>query len=214
MIRLMVCDDHDMVRTGLMRMLQADEGFEVVGEAASPVQLLERLQRDDGVDVLLLDLSLGAGGVPAGMALIDGLQKARPHIAVLVVSMHDDPELVGRALQAGARGYVTKESPIDVLHEAIRQVSQGRRFLDPHLVEPMIARHARGPGEPWDASLTPREREVLQMLCAGQRVSDIAIALSLSIKTVSTHKIRLMQKLDVTNNADLIKLGMRHGIST
>ena len=97
--------------------------------------------------------------------------------------------------------------------EMIRAVYAGRLYLDPMLVEPVLRQRERSDEEPWNAALTPREREVMQMLCAGQRVSDIAVTLGLSIKTVSTHKVRLMEKLDITNNADLVKLGMRKGLS-
>ena len=127
--------------------------------------------------------------------------------------MHDDAEIVSQALQAGARGFVTKDSSFDVLQEAIVQVHQGRHYLAPNLVEPVVL--GRGPQahQRWDALLTPREREVLVQLCAGRRLSDMAALWGVSIKTVSTHKVRLMEKLKVSNNADLIKLALRHGMA-
>jgi DNA-binding NarL/FixJ family response regulator len=212
MIRLMVCDDHEMVRTALVRALQADERFTVVAEAESAARLLAQLGGEPAIDVLLLDLSLGRDGVAAGLQTIEQVVSRRPDLPVLAVSMHDEPEIVRRVLQAGARGYVTKDSSIDVLQEAILQVVQGRRFLDPNLVEPVVTRAPPPARQSWDAPLTPREREVLTLISAGQRLRDIAIQLGLSVKTVSTHKMRLMQKLDVSNNADLIRFCVEHGV--
>jgi DNA-binding NarL/FixJ family response regulator len=212
MIRLMVCDDHEMVRTALVRALQADARFTVVAEADSAAGLLAQLGGDTAIDVLLLDLSLGRDGVAAGLQTLEQVIARRPELPVLVVSMHDEPEIVRRVLQGGARGYVTKDSSIDVLQEAILQVVQGRRFLDPNLVEPVVTRAAAPARASWDAPLTPREREVLQLISGGQRLRDIAVQLGLSVKTVSTHKMRLMQKLDVTNNADLIRFCVEHGV--
>lgn len=212
MIRLMVCDDHEMVRTALVRALQADSRFTVVAEADSAAQLLSQLGGETAIDVLLLDLSLGRDGVAAGLQMLEQVVGRRPDLPVLAVSMHDEPEIVRRALQTGARGYVTKDSSIDVLQEAILQVVQGRRFLDPNLVEPVVTRAAAPARQSWDSPLTPREREVLQLISAGQRLRDIAIQLGLSVKTVSTHKMRLMQKLDVSNNADLIRFCVEHGV--
>ncbi len=212
MIRLLVCDDHDLVRAGLVRILQSDDRFQVVGEASSRDQLMARLRRAQDVDVLLLDLRLDTPGVAAGIALIEALHATWHNLPIVVVSMHDDAEIVGQALQAGARGFVTKDSSFDVLQEAIVQVHQGRHYLAPCLVEPVVL--GRGPQahQRWDAMLTPREREVLEHLCAGRRLSDMAAGWGVSIKTVSTHKVRLMEKLKVTNNADLIKLALRNGM--
>ena len=212
MIRLMVCDDHDMVRTALVRALQADGRCSVVAEAADGDQLARALEVAPDVDVLLLDLSLGREGVTAGVQAIERSRAARPDLPIVALSMHDEPELVRRVLQAGARGYVTKDSSIDVLQDAISQAYQGRRFLDPNLVEPMAARPPKAAARSWDTLLTPREREVLQLISAGHRLRDIALQLGLSVKTVSTHKMRLMQKLEVANNADLIRFCVEHGV--
>jgi DNA-binding NarL/FixJ family response regulator len=213
MIKLLVCDDHEVVRTALVRVLLSDPLLSVLAEAASREQLLEAIANAPTANLLLLDLNLGAAGVSAGIALIQTVRELPGAPPVLVLSMHGEPEIVSRAITVGARGYVSKASSIDVLQEAIRQVHAGRLYLDPMLVEPVLRQRERPDEEPWNAALTPREREVMQMLCAGQRVSDIATVLGLSIKTVSTHKVRLMEKLDITNNADLIKLGMRQGLA-
>jgi DNA-binding NarL/FixJ family response regulator len=210
MIKLMLCDDHDMVRTGMVRALQTEGQFQVVAEAASADVLLELIVTKVEADVLLLDLNLGGAGLAAGIHLISRVCALNETLPILVVSMHNDPEVVRSALDAGARGYVTKESAFDVLEEAIRNLHQGRRFLDPNLVEPMVMKSRRTLNAPWDAALTKREREVMVMLVSGRRVSEIALNMGLSVKTISTHKIRLMEKLNITNNADLVKLGVLH----
>jgi DNA-binding NarL/FixJ family response regulator len=181
-----------------------------VAEASSATSLLELVKSEVQADVLLLDLNLNNAGLNAGIELIAKVRTASPSLGVLVVSMYDDPEVVRTALQAGASGYVTKDSAITVLEEAIQHVHQGRKFLDPGLVESVIVKARREKNSPWDVALTKREREVLTLLVKGQRVSDIALSMGLSIKTISTHKIRLMEKLNVSNNADLVKLGVIH----
>lgn len=215
MIRLIVCDDHDMVRTALVRVLESNRQFEVVAQACDGLQLLELLTHlpAPDFDVLLLDLTLGAACLRTSIDLINQLLLQMPTLRIVVVSMHTDPDIVKAALQIGALGYVSKGSSIDVLQEAIVHAQRGRRFLDPSLVESIIVKHKVGSPFAWDAVLTNREREVMKLLCNGQRVSDIAQSLCLSIKTVSTHKMRLMEKLSIKNNADLIKLGMSRNLT-
>jgi DNA-binding NarL/FixJ family response regulator len=209
-IRLVLCDDHEMVRTALTRVLEMNHRCQVLAAVASAEELLKLMTKPAiEFDVLLLDLNLGSDRLSAGIDLIHQLLTQKPELQIVVVSMHDDPEIISTALQRGARGYVSKASSVDILHEAIRHVHEGRRFLDPALVGSIVARRALPISNVWDAAaLTRREREVMVMLCAGQRVSEVATALNLSIKTISTHKVRLMEKLNVKNNADLIKLGM------
>jgi DNA-binding NarL/FixJ family response regulator len=223
-IRLVVCDDHELMRVGLVRALTDDPQLSVVAQAKSQAELLQWLDRGEPADVLLLDLSLGAAtgwaggpagvsaGVAAGHDLIRKIHAARRGLAVIVVSMHDDAEVVSHALQAGAKGYVTKSGPLQVLVDAIYQVHQGQHFLAPALVEPYV-HHQHVPQEPWNATLTKREREVLGLICDGKRLSEIATDWGVSIKTVSTHKVRLMEKLNVNSNAALVKLAVRHGLS-
>lgn len=213
MIRLIVCDDHDMVRTSLVRTLESSRQFQVVAQASSGEQLLRLLaQPSTEFDILLLDLSLGSASLAISIDLIVQVLKRQPATRIVVVTMHNEPDIVNAALQSGALGYVSKASSIDVLQEAIAHAHQGRRFLDPNLVEVIVVKRQRD-DIAWDADLTKREREVMARLCNGQRVSDIADALCLSIKTVSTHKIRLMEKLDIKSNADLIKMGISHGLN-
>lgn len=211
MIRLIVCDDHDLVRTALVRALQAEPDLQVVGEAASPASLLRLLTPSPTpvapADVLLLDLSLGDGQATAGLDVLQRVARTHSTLPVLVVSMHDEPGFVAAAQAAGARGYVTKDSPLERLALAIRLVNDGERVFPEGFTDAPPAS-----GGSWDAALTPREREVMRLICNGRRLSDIGTDLGLSIKTVSTHKVRLMEKLGVRSNAELIKLGLLHGV--
>jgi DNA-binding NarL/FixJ family response regulator len=211
MIRLVVCDDHSLMRAGLMAALGKDDRFSIVAEADGRAALLQWLDGGSLADALLLDLSLDGAGVKAGVDLIESVHLARPEMAVIAVSMHADAELVTGAMRAGAKAYVTKDSPLQVLTDAILQVHRGHHYLAPNLVEP-IMRHRQVAPDGWDAALTPREREVFQLICSGKRLSEIATAWGVSIKTISTHKVRLMEKLGATSNAALIKLGVRRGL--
>ncbi len=209
MIRLLVCDDHHLVRASLVYALQQDPRFDVAAQVFDSAQLLTLLGEAPAVDVLLLDLNLDARGAAAGIELIERIQAMRLPLAILVLSVHDDAQIVSRALDAGAKGYVTKDSTLDILQGAIVQVSLGHYFLAPRLIEPMVRPRAPAADSAWDAALTAREREVLRLICSGQRLNSIAAALGVSVKTISTHKARLMVKLNVSSNAELIKLSMR-----
>jgi DNA-binding NarL/FixJ family response regulator len=150
----------------------------------------------------------GASGVP----LIEALRRARPELPIVVLSMHSDGQIVSRALRAGAAGYVAKGSSIAVLVEAIERVAAGGRYIDPALVECVVFDQASMP-MPLHETLSARERQVLSMIVAGLRLGEIADRLHVSAKTVSTHKTRLMQKLRIDNNADLVRYAVENGVA-
>lgn len=212
MTRILICDDHELVRTAIARVLASHSELRIVGQAAQGPELLTLLASDAvAAEVLLLDLNTDSGGVAAGLSLLERVCRLQPALMVVVLSMHAEPEVVDRALRAGARGFVAKGSSMDTLVQAVATVRRGRRYVDPALVDGLILRREQSDG-PWDATLTPREREVMARLCAGERLTQIADALGVSVKTVSTHKMRLMEKLRVGNNAELIRLGHAHGL--
>jgi DNA-binding NarL/FixJ family response regulator len=211
MIRLMVCDDHSLVRAGLVAALRSDSRFSVVAEAENRADVVRWLDGGPQVDVVLMDLSIDAAGVKAGIDLVEAVHRVRATTPIVVVSMHDDAQIVSSAMHAGASAYVTKDSPLQVLADAIVQVDRGYHYLAPSLVAPIV-RQQQAAADGWNATLTPRERQVLQLICSGKRLSDIAADWGVSIKTISTHKARLMEKLDVSSNAALIKLGVRRGL--
>jgi DNA-binding NarL/FixJ family response regulator len=213
MIRLMICDDHDLIRTAFTRLLEVEGRFSVVAQAASREQLLITLpSQARDIDVLLLDLNLKTTDSQEGIDTIRELGRLYPNLPVLVVSGYDEPAIVKAALAAGAHGFVTKGSEFEVLKQAIRHIHLGDKFLDPRVVKAVVSFDASPSKPAWNAELSKREQEVFCLICKGQRVSDIALALNLSVKTISTHKIRLMEKLKVDNNADLIKIGLVHNI--
>ena len=206
MIRLLVADDHEIVRSGLVQLLSMRPGFAVVAEAATAADTLARA-RDPAIDIVLLDLHMpGASGVP----LIEALRRVRPGLPILVLSMHSDGQIVSRALRAGAAGYVAKGSGLAVLAEAIERVAGGGRFIDPALVEGVVFDQA---SMPLHETLSARESQVLAMIVAGLRLGEIADRLHVSAKTVSTHKARLMQKLRIDNNADLVRYAVHNGLT-
>lgn len=212
MTRIVICDDHELVRTAIGRALESNPDLLVVGEASDSRGLVDLLESPDLLpELALLDLNTDGGGVAGGLALVERLARQHPRVQVVVLSMHSEPEVVDRALRAGARGFVAKGSSMDTLVQGLEAIRRGRRYVDPALVEGLILRREQG-DRPWDASLTPREREVMARLCAGERLSQIADSLGLSVKTVGTHKMRLMEKLGVRHNAELIRLGHQHGL--
>lgn len=207
MIRILIADDHNIVRSGLKQIIATDKDLEVVGEAGQGSEVLSKLQQG-GIDLLLTDLSM------PGISALDLISRARaeaPKVPIIVLSMHNESQLVSRVLRAGAAGYVTKSSDPATLLAAIRKVAMGGRFIDPCLVEAIVF------GTPEDAPphaiLSDREYEVLQLLARGLSLAEIGSKLFVSAKTVSTHKARMMQKLDINNNADLVRYALRHGMA-
>jgi DNA-binding NarL/FixJ family response regulator len=208
MTRVVVADDHTLLREGLKQLLRADGDIEVVGEAADGQAVLQQV-RSAEFDVLLLDMSMPG---KSGIELIKQVKSERPRLRVLVLSMHEEQQYAVRAIRAGASGYLTKESAPAQLLTAIRKVAAGGAFISAEVAEQLALGAMPGAERPPHELLSDREYQVLQRLVAGQSVTDIAGELNLSSKTVSTHKARLMEKLGVSNSADLIRYAMRHGL--
>ncbi|TKC81314.1 response regulator transcription factor [Trinickia terrae] len=209
MVNILIADDHAIVRSGLRQILATSSDFTVVGEAGCGAEVLSKLRACPAA-LLVLDMSMP--GV-SGIDLIRRVHSEHPALPILVLSMHNETQVVSRALRAGAAGYLTKDSDPEVLLSAIRKLAAGGRFIDPKLVDAVVfATHADE--APPHEVLSDREFQVLQMLAAGKSISEIADAFSLSAKTVSTHKMRLMQKLDLENNAALIRYAIKHGLTT
>lgn len=199
-VRVALADDHAMVRAGLRRLIEGEAGFEVVGEASDGASALELL-RTHPCDVFMMDLSMPA---PNGPELIGRIRALWPAMSLLVVSMHNSPRLARAALDAGARGFVTKDNDPEVLLWALQRVAAGERFIDPRIRDAVLAE--QGPPPDPLAVLSPREREVMDMLCNGLGNNEIARQLALSEKTVSTHKANILQKLGLHSLPDLVRL--------
>ncbi|KVW47311.1 response regulator transcription factor [Burkholderia ubonensis] len=207
MIRTLIADDHAIVRSGLKQIIATTTGIVVVGEAARGSEVIDKL-RACHVDLLLLDMTMP--GID-GIALIRRVRVEHSSLPILVLSIHNEAQVVSRALRAGATGYVTKDSDPDILLAAMRKLSAGGRFIDPTLVDAVVFETNTEDALPHEL-LSNREFQVLQMLASGQSINEIAESFALSAKTISTHKMRLMQKLNLTNNAELIRYAIKHGI--
>jgi DNA-binding NarL/FixJ family response regulator len=207
MIRILVADDHAIVRGGLRQIIATTGDIAVAAEAAHGSEVVDKL-RVCKVDLLLLDMTMP--GI-SGVDLIRRVRVEHPGLPVLVLSIHDEAQVASRALRSGATGYLTKDSDPDVLIEAIRKLVEGGRFIDPKLVDAMVFDTQRGDVPPHEL-LSNREYQVLTQLAAGRSVNEIADSCSLSAKTISTHKMRLMQRLGLSNNAELFRYALRHGL--
>jgi DNA-binding NarL/FixJ family response regulator len=209
MIRVVIADDHQILREGLKQLLLATGDLEVVGEAADGYEVLQRV-RDLEFDVLLLDMSMPG---KSGVELIKQVKSEKPKLRILVLSMHEEHQYAVRAIRAGASGYLTKEGAAVQLTAALRKVASGGAFITPEVAERLALDAMPHTDGPLHETLSDREFQVFRLLVNGRTVSDIAEQLHLSAKTVSTHKARLMEKLQVDSNAELIHYAVRHRLS-
>jgi DNA-binding NarL/FixJ family response regulator len=206
MTRILIADDHAIVRDGLRRILDGAPGLQVVGEAVNGDEVMARV-RDGGFELLLLDMSMPG---KSGIELIKWVKAARPELAVLVLSMHQEGQYAVRAIRAGASGYVTKESASALLVAAITKVAGGGRYISSGVAEQLALTLRPHAGDLPHQALSDREFEVFGLLVSGGTVSDIAARLHLSAKTVSTHKARILEKMDMESVADLVRYAMAH----
>ena len=210
MIRIVLADDHAIVREGLKRIVGEVPDFQVAGEAADGTQVMTAVRGLD-FDVLVLDLSMPGR---SGMELIKLVKSEKPKLRILVLSMHQEMQYAVRAIKSGASGYLTKESAPAQLEQAIRKIAGGGAYISAEVAEQLAlgAMPGGGGGLPHE-SLSDREFEVFRALVAGDAVSDIAAKLNLSVKTVSTHKANLMQKLGLHNQTELVRYALKHGLT-
>ena len=205
MIRVLIADDHPVVRRGLRQILEEEPDIRVVGEASDAEEALAQF-RSDGYDVVVLDLSMpGVHGVD----LLQQLHEQRPELPILVLSIHPEEQYALRCLKAGARGYIHKQSAGDELVGAIRTVIANRRYLSEALAESLLNEAAPDRRAPHE-SLSTREYQVLTRLAAGRTVTDIAAETKLSVKTVSTYRARMLEKLGVGSNAEATRYALEH----
>lgn len=208
-LRLLLVDDHAVVREGLRRVLEAtDHGWQIA-ERGSGLEALELL-RNERFDLVVVDLSMPGMG---GLELIRRIRALTPQLPVLVLSMHAEEEYALRAFKAGANGYVTKDSAAQELVNAARKVAAGGAYVTASLAERVVLQMNRGADQPFHARLSERELGVMRRIVAGQTISEIAQDLHLSVKTISTHKRRIMDKLELPSTAALIRFGIEHGLA-
>ncbi|MFB4204968.1 Oxygen regulatory protein NreC [wastewater metagenome] len=209
MTRIVVADDHAVVRDGLREMIDAETDFTFVGEAENGAQLLALLGRESA-DVALVDMSMPGR---SGVDLIRQVREERPDVRLLVFSMHSDEQYGVRAVRAGASGYLPKTSRRAEIAEAIRKVAAGGVFLRPELMEKLALGMLGTTERPPHEALSAREYQVFVGLANGRTVSAIADELCVSIKTVSSHKARLMEKMQFDNLAELFRYAFDHGLA-
>ena len=208
MIRIVVADDHAIVREGLKQLLSAASDLSVVGEAENGHEVLARVRALD-FDVLLLDMSMPG---KSGIELIKQVHAEKPKLRILVLSMHEEEQYAVRAIKAGACGYLTKDSASAQIVSAIRKVAGGGAFITDSVAQQLaLGAMPQAEGPPHSA-LSDREFQVFRELVSGKAVSDIAAQLNLSVKTVSTHKARIMQKMNMSNPAELIRYAIHHRV--
>jgi len=207
-LRILIVDDHVVVREGLARILSGTgEGWSV-SEASGGFQALDRLRREPA-DLVIVDLSMPGMG---GLELIRRIRSEFGRTAVLVLSMHAEEQYAIRAFKAGANGYLTKDTASTELLKAVRKVMAGGAHVSADLAERVVLQLNGTVGMARHAQLSDRELEVLRRLVAGQRPTDIAHELHLSVKTVSTHKSRIQEKLELPSLAELVRYGLEHGL--
>ena len=209
MIRIVIADDHAIVREGLKRIVASAEDMEMVGEAADGTDVMQRV-RELEFDVLVLDLSMPGR---SGMELIKLVHSEKPRLRILVLSMHQELQYAVRAIKSGASGYLTKESAPAQLIQALRKIAAGGAFVSAEVAEQMALGAMPGGTATAHESLSDREFQVFRLLVSGVSVTDIAASLHLSVKTISTHKANLMHKLGLQNQSELIHYAIRHGLT-
>lgn len=204
--RVLIADDHALVREGIRKILELSDALEVAGEVTTAAEVLAYLKQKT-VDLLLLDLLMpGSNGVD----VIERVVAAHPKLPVLVLTMHADPHIARRALEAGALGYLTKDISPELLIDAVHHVAARRSYVDPSLSAALI-RADKAPQTPLE-QLSARERQVLVALVKGETLVDIAAQLNLAANTVSTYKARLMEKLGQESLSDLVRYALRNGL--
>jgi two-component system response regulator NreC len=209
-IRLLIIDDHQLVRSGLRRLLESEEDLTVEDEAGTAYDAV-RLARLHKPDVILLDVVMPGG---SGLDAIPEIRSAAPKARILALSMQDDPSYVREAFAAGASGYVLKEAADDELLAAIREVAEGGRYVDPQLGARLAAADGAAAAEASADPLSEREREVLRLLALGHTNQEIAKMLYLSVRTAETHRARIMQKLGLATRAELVRHAIDRGLLT
>ncbi len=211
MTRVLLADDHKILRQGLRTLLEQEKDIQIVGEADTGRSSVE-LAGELAPDVVIMDVAMpDLNGIDATRRIAD----VKPRTRVLALSMHSAGRYVGGMLQAGARGYILKDCAAEELTHAIRTVMAGQVYVSPGVTGTIVNDYVRqltAADQP--ATLTPREREVLQLLAEGGSTANIAAGLSLSVKTIETHRKRIMDKLDLRSIAELTKYAIREGITT
>lgn len=206
MIKILIADDHKMFRKGLKQVLEYDRDLVVAGEASSGREALDQVEKNE-YDVLLLDIAMPG---MSGLEALKQLKALKPKLRVIVVSMYPEQQYAARAIKAGASGYLTKESDTEELIKAIKKVFSGGKYISPHIAEKLIFDVEPESARPPHLELSDREYEILCMIAKGRKMSEIAGELYLSVKTVSTYRCRILEKMKMKTNAELINYVLKN----
>lgn len=208
MRKILLIDDHAVVRDGVKRIFEEQPGEVVFGEA-NTANGATKLARQNEWDLAVLDLSLGD---QSGLELLKELKHIRPHLPVLILSMHSEEQYARRAFKAGASGYITKDSSTSDLTKAINSVASGGRYITPQLAERLVFNMGRQTEGPPHEALSDREFQVMRLIASGKTVTEIATVLALSDKTISTYRARLMEKMGMRTNAELTRYAIHNNL--
>lgn len=208
MIKLVIADDHEIVRQGIKRLIESESDLRVVAEAANGHELLECLKHHEA-DVLVLDLSMPGR---SGIELIGQIRKNWPKLPVLVLTMHEEHQYALRSIRAGAKGFLTKDSAGQQLVDAVRKLFSGRMYISTEVAELIVMNATQQGTEESYKTLSDREFQVFQYLVKGHSVSAIAQTLHISVKTVSTHKTHILEKMQAHSVPDLVRYAIEHGL--
>lgn len=208
MIKVLIADDHAIVRKGLVQILSDIPDMEVFGEANSGDEALTFI-RSEGWDVLLLDIAMPGKNI---LELIKLAKRQSPYLPILILSMYPEDQYAIRMLRAGADGYLTKDSAPEQLVAAIRKVANGGKYISSAIARQLIAELTSGPEKPLHDLLTDREHQVFCGICRGQSVTELALQMALSVKTISTYRSRLLQKMNLSKNAEIIHYAFKNNL--
>lgn len=206
MIKILIADDHVLIREGLKKILKAANDIQVVGEAQNAREVFQSV-KVELPDVVVLDISLPG---KSGLELLKDLKMQYPKLPVLILSMHPEDRFAIRALKAGAAGYVTKETAAEELIKAIRKVFQGRKYVSPSLAEKLAFDLETDTGKPLHENLSDREYQVMCMIASGRTVRQIAKELYLSMSTINTYRARILEKMNMKTDAELIRYAVQN----
>ena len=208
MIEILIADDHAIVREGLKQIVAETEDMTVADEAGTGQEVLDKI-RVKKFDVVVLDISMPGRG---GFDILKQIKREKPKLPVLVLTMHPEEQYAVRVLKNGGAGYLTKESAPDQLIAALRRVSSGRKYVSTALAEKLALDLESDQEKPRHENLSDREYQVLCMIASGKRVKEIAGELCLSVKTISTYRLRILLKMNMKHNAELTHYAIKHGL--
>lgn len=207
-IKILIADDHAIIRRGLKEILEEAPGMVVTGEATNGQEVLAKIEKQD-FDVVMLDITMPGR---SGLDILKDLKHTRPGLPVIVLTVHPEEQYAVRIMKEGAAGYLTKESAPEELVMALKRVSSGRKYITPSLAEKLAFALDVDAEKPLHETLSNREYQVLRLIASGKKVKEVAEELCLSEKTISTYRFRTLQKMGLKNSAQLIRYAFKHNL--